>query len=311
MIICNTSITGYGSTSSSSAIHLYDQSSATIINSSFIKNIAVNGSCFHVGSQCGISFTNSTFVGNKARESGGVAFCESESNISFQHCFLLNNRAYHTGQFWRKHQSYLIYGTDSSFGGGVIKGHDKITITFRNCSMRQNMCQRCSGSVLNTANGGNLYIEKSTFSMNVGAAATVFTGHKTGIVIHNSTFFGNQKGTIFSKNLANIRVSQSYFISNFAHTYGSVIVGWSKSRIELKNSFFLHNMLLLLNIRLNYGVGPVFCWKNCVVFVTNVTFGQNYPGVIFVHHNSTLEVKHSIFQDTFVARIFYSEDIQE
>lgn len=175
LLLKNTWFRENGFLLSESAITVSNNSSANISLSTFLYNMASNGSCVYLGGNCSVSVHRSEFGGNAASDSGGVFFAEAHASVNLQSSRFLRNRAeFNPEQFTTE---YYIPGTKiykrTNRGGGVIYASTESKISIENSTFEQNTCALCCGSVVLFGRGGRVIVKDSQFIRQMSQVSSI------------------------------------------------------------------------------------------------------------------------------------------
>eukprot|EP00347_Sterkiella_histriomuscorum_P021008 403335615 len=190
-----------------------------ISNCHFINNQGTNDAIIQTKQNAIVYAINSTFVNNTSNGRGGVAFADiKQSQITFDNCSFINNKA---------------------FKGGVVYAHLQSKATFRNCFLIKNSAQL--GGVAYVADDGIIESHNTTFEDNYAISGQFlylqFINAQAGSLLRfRQTQFQNlQVNNIAMLSQSNLEIYDSMFFnisnqfeilnSKFNDIYGSNILG--------------------------------------------------------------------------------------
>ncbi|MBZ9570958.1 hypothetical protein KQY27_05305 [Methanobrevibacter sp. TMH8] len=236
--------------------------SAYIINSTFINNIAIQGSA--IFNQGNITIKNSNFTNNSAITGGAIY--NKEGFLEIYSSNFLNNKA--TG--------------DENGGGAIFNDYSKIPIIIDSCSFINNFAG-VGGSI--TSNG-NLNILRSKFINNtatMGGGAVASSGGESSYIcnIYDSSFSSNSApigGAIL--NMVTMNIFNCNFTNNKANESGAAISNYILS-LNISNSNFNNNSSPKgSDIYLNVIQFPVFITYNTFLNSKNSIYYSNTDEIL-------------------------------
>jgi predicted outer membrane repeat protein len=281
----NLTISGAFSTSSGAALNILNsQSTITINNVIFTKNVSQNngGAIFNSGHNLDID--NSIFTQNRSSQAGGAIYI-NESSMSFQtKAIFSSNSAGASGGAVYVLNSILTFiqnttvsfSSNQSGGAGGVFFLSQSSAIFNQVFMtgyfRDNKA-KSSGGVFYSEDsfisfGGNLISSVSSFAFvnnSAGASGGVF------YLYQSSAVFNDSVGV--------------YFIGNTALSSGGAVY--------LQDGYFLANQgaMQFIKNKSEYSGGALFVLASSAIFSGNVSFLQNnslggYGGAIYAVDNS-------------------------
>ena len=185
-------------------------SSASIINTSFITNSVGNLGAAISTIRSDITIEESTFEGNSA-EAGGVILVKLNGNITIVNSTFMDNHVTSSSSL-------------DCLGGVVFAVNDSNLAVFS--SVFQSNLAQCSGQ---NAKGvgvlavtkGNLTIQQSIFAHNEAARGVIFT-QTSNIAISDSTFRNNVGGVLHLDTRSSVRTDDVILKNNTAHKLGII-----------------------------------------------------------------------------------------
>lgn len=262
----------------------------TLMNVTFIKNVAYNGGAIYTNGDLDIAFNN-TFLYNAADYGkGGVIYSKKGSvRCSGNDSFFFYNRARNKGGVIDcENGDVVISGNNIEFSnnlagndGGVINYKSGNVIIFGdNISFINNFAETSNGGVIN-CEGSNTNIivsgKNTLFYHNYAFKnGGVINGDKSNVAIYgnNSSFINNgangKGGCIYSKNTT-IFSNNSKFINNSATKDGGVIDYYSTGATLTK--IYGNNLLFANNTAKSAG-GAIRC-KGIEISGNNISFINN------------------------------------
>ncbi len=278
----NVSFFGNGMQTSHSAVQLRNSSSAFVIDSNFTNNIAVNGSCFHVGKKCQLTCLKSGFHHNTGIFGGGTIYCDSNSAAVVESSAFSNNSAWHI-------LSDTYSGIGSNFaGGGAIKCAFGVQLNIINSYFTNNSCK----NYLN-------YLEAAQpFAKEISFGAEYHT------VQFLSKRFSCRGGAIKTEAHCSVSVNNSLFLGNFADYGGAALSINDKSNVSISDSNLEGNI--------GYqGLGVFYAECNsCILTVERSTFLLNVGGLFLTstEGDSLVKIISSHFANNTGNRVLFCEN---
>ena len=243
-------------TNSAAAVHVYDNSAATIKSSSFNRNVANDsGAAVYGRINCNISISNSTICNSMTEFSGGGVYIGHDSKISIETCTFLNNTADFGAAIFAFINTYVAI-INSNFDqnraaieGGALRAYKNSSMRVFNSQFSSNKagsggvshallyCELTFQSSIfldNSANFGGVIglIEMSivditggTFARNTAQFGGVLYAHHSKVVVEKSTTFnyniaGLFGGVVHASDKSTVNISEITFINNLADSGG-------------------------------------------------------------------------------------------
>lgn len=124
---------------------IWNQRVATVTNSKFMGNTAVNGGAISNVGEVALTVTNSTFTNNIATESGGALYSIYDSVLTVSSCTFNNNTA-------------------NAMGGAIYSGEDIMALKVTGCNFKNNTAKGEGGAIYSyggTVNNNRLIGDKN------------------------------------------------------------------------------------------------------------------------------------------------------
>ena len=249
--IVNATFINCGASCSDGAISFEDSSSASIINSTFIRNNGGYGGAMYFENSFGF-IMNSTFIGNSGTEGGSIYFGSGSNgtiinssfyennhtrnscngggavkcvgdNITIDGCIFVNNKAYGGGAIWYDcsagfvTNSIFINNTARQWGGSIFCDGRGISIV--NCTFNGSSVKFYGGSIYYTYSYRNSVVN-STF------------------IANNATYGGC---IYFKSKLNKAIVKNCCFKENYAEYGAAICTSNQTSKNVVMNSIFIEN----------------------------------------------------------------------
>ena len=261
-------------------ISIQNKTILTIVNTSFVDNIADVGGVIEQILSTTALVNSSVFHNNFATDSGGVVFASSESNIQLQNSKFTNNRALNVGgvgaaqvQSFVSIVNSLAFNSTSELGGVVYTlyycavyversqfddckaltaGGTFAIVLFselgvKDCELANNMAYSDGGAVY-VSNNSYASIDRSQFSLNkanTGRGGAIILIGLTYTTISNCNFSENSAtqngGAIYLNTGSKLLLLQTIFDNNNADMGGAINIE-ANAKAKIKESTFIGNI---------------------------------------------------------------------
>ena len=272
-------------------------SDCSIINSTFVENIASeNGGAIDCNASK-MRLYNTTFESNVAKYGAALSREINASGGSGKNNTFLSNHATIAGAAlaWRKAQNiyiddYKFIDNTAAYSGGAIYIHEGST----NCTVAYSYFAGNNVTSSTEGHGGAIEwyavtgnIINSTFiNNNAYTGGAIYVGSQSGhINITQSGFLRNTAITIggaIDLVASSVSVNNTYFRENTAAEGGAIFVGGTGENNFINSSYFTNNVA-------TYGKGGAINWNASAGQIFNTNFTQNsayYGGAVYIGGNS-------------------------
>ena len=259
------------------------QSNTVVTDSTFVGNVAKEGGVFSFLQINNASITNSYFSSNFGLEFGGVLY-DINSAIDIRQCEFNDNRAVKYGgvlYIWRSYIELISNAFNSNranLSSGAVYVYGS-TAKDTNNSYSSNTAYY--GGALSVSYS-TMEIQFSSFADNIAdfSGGAIFTSSNKNITIINSAFVNNTSGSLggalmfySSRSLTNLLVTLSTFQSNKALSGGAIcIMDTLSSCIDLSSNMFYDNFAF------RYG-GGIYSSRSLNLSLSNSYFEANNAAV--------------------------------
>eukprot|EP00210_Caulerpa_lentillifera_P003988 g3805.t1 len=236
---------GNKATGAGGAFMVKSDSSLTVDNGYFTKNIANHGACIR-NQQSTVKVTSCTFYKNEAFSSGGVLNAWDKGIYEVIDSNFNNNVAkFGSGIYVGQNSSLTI--TDSGFDsneakmdGGAIKAEKTTNITVYGSSFTKNICRGHSGAIYASTGTKVVTVDCTFFKNTAGYKAGAIGVFADSVIDASRTLFlsnrGDHGGAVRLDFSASGEFRDCNFTDNFAKYDGGSINLWISASIELTNT---------------------------------------------------------------------------
>ena len=291
------------------------QSTATIVNTLFLNNVAKsgssNGGAIYTTRACRVEVSGSTFTANTANRRGGAIYLDGATTVTVSNSTFNNNLAtgVNGGAIVNDSNStitlnYVVFNANTAGdSGGAITNSGRLTVN--NAVADGNQAASYGGFLYN--NGGVAEISDSTITNSRAGASggAIRLANNATVTVQDSIFDGgaNPNGTGIGVYDSTATISGSTFSNNQAReTGGALLVSGTASSLEVTTSLFegncgtAHAGAIMVE---NYGgtQAPKPVTISGSTFTDNTTGGNG--GGIYMMSNVTVSVSNSSFRSNY------------
>ena len=280
----NQAATGSFSSGSGGALYVYNRSTVTISNTSFVDNVATNGGAMWiVAANDTVTITDSTFDENTADQSGAIGVMAGGSSAATD--LMISG------------SSFTDNEALAGYGGAISLGSTTISQSYGSLEISNTTFDGNNSNSSSSANGGAILVNTSS-SDDVLFSSVLFTENSA----HSSG------GAVYINGAQDVEITTSRFFNNEASSpasytrYGGALQISNVESISLDNSILCGNSATKFSTLSSYG-GALYAGNVEELSIANVIFQENESdangGALAV--DSVDEV--SMFNNTFVGNI--------
>ena len=280
--------------SKKSSIFIILGSSVKIENCTFINNIGYSGGALYAHDSK-INITNSSFIGNHARNSGGAIYSITVV-ISITNCTFENNSAENGGAICTLNKAmFTICGNTfinntAMFYGGAIFGQHFTHFKLNHSQFKLNTAVLSDGGAVALLNNNTLSVDNCLFEDSAGLeVGTIQARSNASLVVTNSNFSSNLGNAVFRmQKYGIVLLKNCRFENNYAMHAECGIAAYDNTNVTIEGCHFENNSSPFNGIIMARNLVNIFI-NDCNITRNKVTFDH----VIDVGLESSLVINSS------------------
>ena len=266
----------------------------SVNSSKFVNNTSTDDGGAISVSESVAHVSNSIFLGNQAKLTGGSIYAQQESNINVVNCTFNNSLSYTGGALYVVNSNVKLLSSNftqnSATNGGVFASNRLLFVTL--CNMENNTATG-KGGVGYMKDNSSLYVTESDFCANKANIGGVFYVRMSIINVHSSVLLENlaglHGGAIFADYKSILSLSNATVARNNAQYMSGAFMCGRGTKVSLSETIIHSNSADLCSINC---IG-------CFIDISNSQFLKNIAlsngGCLCIINSSLAIVKNSTF----------------